>query len=999
MIEKEKTEDISIYTEYFNYTEKHKQTYGEKTLVLMQVGAFYEIYGLKYPNQEKITRSNIIEVAEILNLTVSSKKYNYDGGTVYMAGFRDYTIDKSLPVLMENGYVVAEYIQDNENETKTKKKTRILKDIHSAGTYISYDIDRNRELSNYIMCIWIEEIPKKPRLIYGAATINIYTGESSMFENEIDNRIDHTVFDELENYISIYSPSEVIFISPLDKSVNNKIIQYIQIPQNATIHSPELSNTNVINAAKQKYMEYIINEIFGIEAFQICAEFTYYICATQAFCYLLNFLQEHNRSLSKKIQIPVFKNTTKKMVLANHTLKQLNIISDGQGHLSSVLSFLNKCNTAIGKRKMQEQITNPVFCENWLQCEYEMIDFFLKTEMVDTMRKQLSNIRDIEKISRQILYRKILPSSIYTLYSSIQCCEQLNICILEFPSEVLSYLYSSSSSPEFDNILRYLEQNFIISECANNNSFQNNIIQRGVSLELDQKIDQYNTWLDQFHTIRQFFMSLLMNTKKPTKKQEDTTEDDTEYIKINETDKNGLSLYITKTRGELLKTILKTKSDKDPEIVLSNVKFSLKDVQIKSVNKSMYEITIPILDNICKELIYLKQNIQKKTGEIFYSILEEFERTQYITLERIIKFLANIDVILCKAYLAKTYRYTRPEIITSNKSCVNATELRHILIEQLLVNELYVPNDISLGFDTDGILLYGTNAVGKTSLIRALGIAIIMAQSGMYVPCRQFQYKPYKSIYSRILGNDNLFKGLSTFAVEMSELRVILKNADEYSFILGDELCSGTETESALSIFMAALEHLYLQKSSFIFATHFHEIVDYEELRALQRIRLKHLDVWYDRETDSLVYDRKIKDGSGNRNYGLEVCKSLHLPDHFMERAYIYRKKYNLENDGSLSHHISHYNAKKIKGICENCHMELGEEIHHLQEQQMADIDGFINGFIPKNHPGNLLTVCKKCHDTFHIRPISPITVDSVTTEKKKIVRKKTTKGYILQSK
>ena len=129
----QKQEDISIYTEYFNYTEKHKQTYGEKTLVLMQVGAFYEIYGLKYPNQEKITRSNIVEVAEILNLTVSSKKYNYDGATVYMAGFRDYTIDKSMPILMENGYVVAEYIQEteNESETKSKKKTRILKDIHS----------------------------------------------------------------------------------------------------------------------------------------------------------------------------------------------------------------------------------------------------------------------------------------------------------------------------------------------------------------------------------------------------------------------------------------------------------------------------------------------------------------------------------------------------------------------------------------------------------------------------------------------------------------------------------------------------------------------------------------------------------------------------------------------------------------------------------------------------------------------------------------------------
>jgi DNA mismatch repair protein MutS len=185
-----------------------------------------------------------------------------------------------------------------------------------------------------------------------------------------------------------------------------------------------------------------------------------------------------------------------------------------------------------------------------------------------------------------------------------------------------------------------------------------------------------------------------------------------------------------------------------------------------------------------------------------------------------------------------------------------------------------------------------------------------------------------------------------------------------------------------------------------MFATHFHEIVDYEEIHALDKIRLKHLEVWYDREKDCLVYDRKIKDGSGERNYGLEVCKSLYLPDIFMERAYQLRRKYNIENDGSLSHTPSHYNAKKIKGFCEKCHVRIGEEIHHLQEQQMADKDGFIDGYFHKNHPGNLMTVCKKCHDEFH-GTISPLTMQSSPIQiiQKKIIRKKTTRGYIIESK
>ena len=152
------------------------------------------------------------------------------------------------------------------------------------------------------------------------------------------------------------------------------------------------------------------------------------------------------------------------------------------------------------------------------------------------------------------------------------------------------------------------------------------------------------------------------------------------------------------------------------------------------------------------------------------------------------------------------------------------------MIEQLQTKERYVSNDISLGKEKDGVLLYGTNAVGKTSIIRAIGISVIMAQAGLFVPCKSFEYSPYKNIFSRILGNDNLFKGLSTFAVEMSELRHILRYTDENSLILGDELCSGTEIESAISIFVTGIQLFHKKQSSFIFATHLHQIVDYDEI-------------------------------------------------------------------------------------------------------------------------------------------------------------------------
>jgi DNA mismatch repair protein MutS len=303
-------------------------------------------------------------------------------------------------------------------------------------------------------------------------------------------------------------------------------------------------------------------------------------------------------------------------------------------------------------------------------------------------------------------------------------------------------------------------------------------------------------------------------------------------------------------------------------------------------------------------------------------------------------------------------------------SFVRATGLRHCLIERINEDECYVTNDVSLG--GDGMLLYGTNAVGKTSLIRAIGVAVIMAQAGFYVPASWFVYRPYRAIMTRILGNDNLFKGLSTFVVEMSELRVILRMADAHTLVLGDELCSGTEMDSAISIFVAGLQHLYRAGASFIFATHLHEIAGYSELREMApRLRLAHMRVFYDKSHDTLVYDRKLQDGAGESMYGLEVCKSLHLPDDFLENANMIRVKYRGISTKTPTASIlddavpSRYNAAKLRRLCELCEKKKGTEVHHLQHQESADSNDFI-GHIHKNHPSNLATVCEDCHREIH---------------------------------
>jgi len=996
--------DDGIYKLYFNLCLKYKQEYGKNVVVLIQVGAFFEVYSVKNASTNIIDndKSNIINFTELCGLNISEKKVIFNEQQIVMAGFRDFSIDKYITTLVENGYTVPVYVQVVED----KKITRELDNIYSPGTYFSCDVDKNTKISNNIMCIWIDVykplkkaskgVINKEVLVYGLSVINIYTGESYIFQYETVFNMIPSTFDELQRYMSTYSPCEIIIISSLNAEQLNMVVQYSDIQSNS-IHYVDSTNKklkDVQSSTSQKYIKEILTKYFGEESYDICDDFNTQIIATQSYVYLLNFIEKHSINLLKKISLPIFYNTSDRVVLANHTLSQLNIIDNNYnesktyGRLSSILSFLNHSCSPMGKRKIQYQITNPTFNEEWLDKEYDIVYYILNENFnnVDIIRKKLKSVKDLDKIVRQIVTKKIYPSSLFNLYESILSIDELAD---EFKSDntITTYLTSDLENTDIltliEDVKAFFNEYFIINNCKlinSMNNFDEDIINKGVSKELDKCVIEYENNKEQFEEIKSFLNNVMQVYEKNNKN---------DFVRIHETEKSGFTLQITHKRSQSLMKYLDEMKDKDDKIFINKfVTFTLSELKFVKSSASNVDIHIPILDTIINNIIKLKSKKNELVTEIYLNLLEKMNDKIINNIELISKYTANMDVLQNKAYVAKKYNYCRPIIDnTINKSYVTATDIRHCLIEHLQQNEIYVTNDITVGNEKkhNGILLYGTNAVGKTSLIRALGVSIIMAQSGFYVPCSEFIYKPYTAIFSRILSNDNLFKGLSTFAVEMSELRVILKMADENSLVLGDELCSGTETQSAISIFLAGLKTLHLKNSSFIFATHFHEIVDYEEIHELDKMILQHMEVRYNKQTNALEYDRKLKDGSGPKSYGLEVCKSLYLEDDFIDLAYQYRNKYYPENQETLVRDTTQYNAKKIKGMCEICKKNIGSEIHHLRHQQEADEHGFIDNF-HKNHKANLVSICEECHLNMHDD-------NNKTVVKKK---KKTTKGYIL---
>ena len=701
----------------------------------------------------------------------------------------------------------------------------------------------------------------------------------------------------------------------------------------------------------------------------------------QSYCFLLNFVEQHNVSLIENIHIPKIENIQNILICANHSLKQLNIIKQNNDNINnyelnsvneknnkidSVLTLLNICKTKMGKRHLSNILLNPSCNYNKIKEDYDNIELLMKKDLNFT--ESLMKIKDIEqKLTKMKLY-KITPLDIYYLYDTHKIMEK--IYNKHKKNKQLNKIFNIDNVLlKFKDFKTDIEQKLDIKVCAeiNNLSFdkyENNhlLIRKGNFEDLDNLIQTKMESENKLQSIANFIESLFEKKDKSN------------FLKFHEPTSSEMSILLTKKRSLLLKKeISRLKSGNLNLSFISSFNaeeksfnFNIDSIDFVEYNKTTNIIKSSdineLISNIYNNNLIYNDLLQKS----YKQIVEDIYINYFDHLLLLIDSIKTIDILNTKVQLSIKFNLCKPEIKNKENSYVNAKKMRHILIENIDKNEIYIPNDIELNNNNLGILLYGTNAVGKTSLIKALGICIIMAQSGFYVPCESFEYSPYKYIFTRIIGNDNLFRGLSTFGVEMSELRVILNQCNNNSLILGDELCSGTEIDSALSIFTASLEVMTKNKSNFIFATHFHELQTMKEIKDIQNINCKHLKVKYNNETQQLIYDRTLHDGQGDTIYGLEVCKSLKINEDFINRCYEIRNNLIGNKNNVLSLKISKYNNKKIKNVCEFCNKNMGTEIHHLQYQKNANKNDYIDNSFHKNHNANLASICENCHDHIH---------------------------------
>lgn len=294
---------------------------------------------------------------------------------------------------------------------------------------------------------------------------------------------------------------------------------------------------------------------------------------------------------------------------------------------------------------------------------------------------------------------------------------------------------------------------------------------------------------------------------------------------------------------------------------------------------------------------------------------------------KLIEWIAQLDVSVSCALSAYRYGLTRPAIVQTPKdeSFLQMIGVRHLLVEQQGID--YIPNDIVMGdreyvdlpypqtvmldprvhdgADIHGVLLYGINSSGKSSLMKSIGISVILAQAGFFVPAKAMKFTVFDGLYTRIQSRDNVAKSLSTFGVEMLELNTIFDKANAKTLVLGDEISHGTETLSAVAIVASTVIELAKKKSLFLLTTHLHQLSLVKELSLLRQVVSLHLSVHYDEKTDLLVYDRMLRAGRGSSIYGLEFAESLHMNKSFLENAK------RLRNDLAKEYDLLEANHKK----------------------------------------------------------------------------------------
>lgn len=617
----------------------------------------------------------------------------------------------------------------------------------------------------------------------------------------------------------------------------------------------------------------------------------------EAFSRLLNYIQRtQKRSLDhlQPAQLIELKDYLSLDMYSKRNLELTETIMK-KNKYGSLLWVLDKTVTAMGARTLKKWVERPLLNAQLIERRLEIVEGFYKGFMErDAIRETLKSVYDLERLAGRISFGNVNARDLIQLKQSLEKIPELKSGLKQLEHPLIKQLNEDLIYPV--ELVELLSSSLIDDPPLSIKD--GSIIKDGYHEKLD-------TYRDATRNGKKWIAELEQQEKEVTKIRS---------LKIGYNRIFGYYIEITHANTHLI-----------PE-----GRYERK----QTLRNAERYITPELKD---KEKLILEAEEQSIDLEyhLFTEIREQI-KDQIPMLQSLAEVVSHIDVLQSFATISEANNYTRPTFVEKELVIKNG---RHPVIEQVMQNESFVPNNVSLNEVENILLITGPNMSGKSTYMRQLALIAIMGQIGCFVPCEKAELLIFDQIFTRIGAADDLAAGQSTFMVEMLEANHAIAHATENSLILLDEVGRGTSTYDGMALAQAIVEYIHDHiHAKTLFSTHYHELTALEDTLD----RLKNIHVRAEEHEGNVVFLHQIKDGAADESYGIHVAKLAELPEALIDRATTILSKLEMADQPNITPELEESNQLALFNIgSEPSTMEQVQSPSDKIVKELKDLDLF----------------------------------------------------------
>lgn len=792
-----------------------------------------------------------------------------------MCGVPYHAVDTYIAKLVEKGYKVAICEQTSDPAQSKGLVDREITRIITSGTVTDSKILKT-DTNNYILSVYYN------KLRYGAVYCDVSTGEVSAYLCDGE--------DADESFMNLFvskMPSEIL--------VNTVLYQNAEIKNKCE----RISNASLTPMkASYFYLEDCSEEIKKqLDIYSLSAsglgesEEVIKACGC-----LFMYLRETQKHSLKHINKVYFYESDDKMHLDFSTKRNLELTETIRGNhkKGSLFWALDKTVTGIGSRTLRQWINEPLKTEKEIVKRQDALSELVSDIMlIEDISGYLKQTYDIQRMCSKISYNTVNGRDLLALKETLFFLPLIKNLLNKTHSEMLIELDENISPME--DIYTLLEK--AVNEDCTVNMKDGNIIKSGY----DSRVD----------TLRE----LKFNAKAILTKLEQEEREKTSIKNLKVKYNKVFGYYFEVSKGNL---------NNVPDY------FIRKQTLVNAERFYTEE-----LKNIEIKLLSAQDELEKAESEIFGGIVQTIADKISVLQKNAIQ-LGILDALFSLAIVSYKNKYVRPGI--NREGIIDIKDGRHPVVEIIGDEGSFIPNDIFMDNKSSRmIIITGPNMSGKSTYIRQAAILSLMFQIGCFIPCKSANMCIVDRIFTRVGASDDLFSGQSTFMVEMTEVSNILRYATKNSLVILDEVGRGTSTLDGLSIAWAVVEYLADEKSmgcKTLFATHYHELTS-----LCESLDVVNLHVEVTNTINGVVFLHKIKHGSADKSYGIEVAKLAGLPEKVIMRSEELLEK--LESESNLTNNkvLSKSSAKQKKSLSTNIPSNASNLFNYTEKHITQEIE------------------------------------------------------------